>query len=534
MKNLMLIIFLLFPILGFSQNYWFNSYPQDEANLPTIVLNSITNTGGEYCSYLWTANATFDGGSAITEKGFCWNTYGNPTTADNKGYQTFTGTGSFNLSIPFFIENTTYYGRAYAINSSGTAYSNQISFTTSNKPDVSTTINYTCNTVMDFIYTVNNLYSQNIVTRTFAYGINSVSEHFYDAGSGNGNYTWHITGLSANTTYKYSWQIRTNNCDVVNIYNSTFTTPNYTAPTVTTDYYNNVTSNSAYLYGTTVSQGGTYTSERGIVYSTSANPTLSDNILYASVNQGAFYVQATGLSAGTTYHFRTFATNCIATSYGSDMSFTTTGGTNAIAYLGSNFTGALISNPATTSYSISSSSKILVVSISVMNLVAKNYGVPTFGGVAMTQVGSYSGSYPVEFWYLENPPTGTQTLSIPNANGDNLQVISSWYSCSGSVVPYAINANNSLSTSISNTVTIPSNKYLLTIDAVADGGNYPNHHYFSSCSDNILHNGTIGGAFSSMGQYQTFYNISDANKTMTYSLGESLYWYDLIVSFVGN
>lgn len=322
MKKLILILLLL-PLFCHSQNIWFNSYPQGGGALPTIVLNSIVNSGGGFCSYIWTGDATSDGGSPITEKGFCWNTTGSPTIA-NKYFLTSSGLGSYSFSIPSFNENTTYYGRAYAINSNGVAYSNEISFTTNNKPSVSNSINQICNTGIDFVYTVNNLYSQNIVTRELFYGLNNYNENYLNAGSGNGNYTWHLVGLSPNTTYKYRLSIRTENCDVL-VSESTFTTANYTAPTVTTDSYSNVTENSATLIGTTVSQGGTFTSERGIVYGTSLNPTLSDNVLYASINQGQFSLDATGLFQNTTYHFRAFATNCIATSYGSDMLFTTTG-----------------------------------------------------------------------------------------------------------------------------------------------------------------------------------------------------------------
>lgn len=321
MKKLLFIL-LLFPLFSISQNSWFNSYPQEGGSLPTIVLNSITNTGGGYCSYLWTGNATADNGSAITKKGFVWNQTGSPTLSDTEWILSSSGLGSYSYSIPSFNANTTYYGRAYATNAFGTAYSNEISFTTANMPSVSTAINYTCNTVMDFIYTVNNLYSQNIITRTFSYGINSSSENFIDAGSGNGSYTWHVTGLAANTTYKYSWQILTNNCDVVNI-NSTFTTPNFSAPTVTTDQYANVTNTTAGLYGTITSSGGQTPSQNGFVYATTANPTLSNSVVYSTTHSGSFNETVSGLTAGTTYHFRTFATNCVATSYGNDMSFTT-------------------------------------------------------------------------------------------------------------------------------------------------------------------------------------------------------------------
>jgi hypothetical protein len=75
-------------------------------------------------------NVTNAGGGTITARGVCWNTSGNPTTA-NPNTSNGTGTGSFTSSLTGLSLNTTYYVRAYATNSAGTAYGNEVSFTTS-------------------------------------------------------------------------------------------------------------------------------------------------------------------------------------------------------------------------------------------------------------------------------------------------------------------------------------------------------------------------------------------------------------------
>jgi hypothetical protein len=74
-------------------------------------------------------NITNDGGGSVTARGVCWSTSPNPTIANSKTTDG-TGTGSFSSSITGLTGNITYYVRAYATNSSGTAYGNQISFTT--------------------------------------------------------------------------------------------------------------------------------------------------------------------------------------------------------------------------------------------------------------------------------------------------------------------------------------------------------------------------------------------------------------------
>jgi len=83
------------------------------------TLNSATS-GGEI---IW------DGGSAISVRGICWSTTQNPTTADYKTTD-LNGIGKYNSELTDLLPNTTYYVRAYAINSLGTAYGNQLSFTT--------------------------------------------------------------------------------------------------------------------------------------------------------------------------------------------------------------------------------------------------------------------------------------------------------------------------------------------------------------------------------------------------------------------
>ena len=70
-----------------------------------------------------------DGGSAIISKGVCYSTSQNPTITSGTVVNG-SGTNTFTSNIFGLLPNTTYYLRAYATNSVGTAYGNQISFTT--------------------------------------------------------------------------------------------------------------------------------------------------------------------------------------------------------------------------------------------------------------------------------------------------------------------------------------------------------------------------------------------------------------------
>ncbi len=74
-------------------------------------------------------NVISENGSAVTERGLCWSTNPNPTTADN--YATNgTGTGIYTVNLTGLTVNQTYYVRAYATNAFGTAYGDNVSFIT--------------------------------------------------------------------------------------------------------------------------------------------------------------------------------------------------------------------------------------------------------------------------------------------------------------------------------------------------------------------------------------------------------------------
>ena len=99
-----------------------------EKTLPTVttaVVTQITET-----SAVASGNVTSDGGASVTERGVCIATVSNPTTANTK-ISAGSGTGTFNCNLTNLQPNTKYYVRAYAINSKGTAYGNEVTFTTS-------------------------------------------------------------------------------------------------------------------------------------------------------------------------------------------------------------------------------------------------------------------------------------------------------------------------------------------------------------------------------------------------------------------
>ncbi len=111
----------------------------ENAVLPTIATTAISLIA--QTSAVSGGNITSDGGSSIIARGICWNTLSNPTTAD---YHTIDGTGKGEFISNFYnlTPNTLYFARAYATNSIGIVYGNEVSFTTSQPCSASITINH--------------------------------------------------------------------------------------------------------------------------------------------------------------------------------------------------------------------------------------------------------------------------------------------------------------------------------------------------------------------------------------------------------
>lgn len=75
-------------------------------------------------------DVSFDGGLSVTEKGFCYSTHDNPTVTGEKMVSPIAGEGSFSCALTDLQATTTYYIRAYAINSKGIAYGKRVTITT--------------------------------------------------------------------------------------------------------------------------------------------------------------------------------------------------------------------------------------------------------------------------------------------------------------------------------------------------------------------------------------------------------------------
>ena len=115
------------------------------AELPVVITNSVTHVSTTFASC--GGQVPSDGGSPVSARGVCWNTESNPDVLDQKTTDG-SGTGSFDSQLINLSPNTTYYARAYATSETGTAYGDEMMFTTLASLQVPTVVTQSVSSVM--------------------------------------------------------------------------------------------------------------------------------------------------------------------------------------------------------------------------------------------------------------------------------------------------------------------------------------------------------------------------------------------------
>jgi hypothetical protein len=293
--------------------------------ITTAAISGITKTsaisGGAISS---------DGGAAITSRGVCWSTSSNPTIANNKTNDG-TGTVTFTSNITALNPNTLYYVRAYATNKAGISYGNEILFSTliPTMPTLSSTsvISNITQTTATSGGTISDDGGSAITMRGVCWSTSTnptISNSKTTDGTGTGSFTSNLTGLTAGVTY-YVRAYATNSLGTVYGNSEQFTTDAASVPILTTQSIFNITKFTASSGGTISSIGGSTITAKGVCWSTTPNPTISNTKTSDGSGTGNFTSSLTGLTAGTTYYVRAYATNSAGTGYGIAVQFNTTG-----------------------------------------------------------------------------------------------------------------------------------------------------------------------------------------------------------------
>jgi hypothetical protein len=289
--------------------------PTVTTTTPSPVLETTASSGG---------NVTSEGGSSVTYCGVCWGESPNPTTSGNHTTDG-SGLGAFSSTLTTLSAKVTYHVRAYATNSLGTSYGNDLTYTHPGIPELTTSSSFTNITNESCV-------AYGAITYSGGYGLSDLGfcwstnsdptlAESHASGSMSGCY---ISGLIENTTYHVrAWATNTSGTG----YGNDVTVTTWRLPVLTTTAASSITSCTAVSGGTGIIIGdgqSTFYDGKGICWSTSPSPVRGSNEVQAST-WGAedFSCTMTGLTASTTYYVRAWGTNHFGTGYGNQISFTT-------------------------------------------------------------------------------------------------------------------------------------------------------------------------------------------------------------------
>ena len=270
-----------------------------------------------------------NGGLTITNCGVVYSTNQNPTTNDNK-VTNGSGLDTYNCNLTDLQEGTTYYARAYAINEIGTAYGEEMSFTTKTK----TIATVTTNPPLEITYTqamiqgsVSDDGGVTVTEKGVCYSTfpnPTIDDNKRTNGTGTGTITCVFSDLQDGTTY-YARAYAINALGVGYGNEVSFTTMAYEVPQITivnpTKY--SVSTGTATIDCEVTFDGGLEVTERGVCYSTTSNPTYSNDKVQNGSGLGVYSCELTNLSENTTYYVRAYAKNAEGIGYSREISFTT-------------------------------------------------------------------------------------------------------------------------------------------------------------------------------------------------------------------
>ena len=292
-------------------------------SLPTVTTSEVTaveansaRCGGEVRSA---------GNGTISARGLCYSTRQDPTVLDNV-INCGNEVGVFDTIITNLDINTKYYVRAFATNEKGTAYGEQKSFTTLGQVPTVMTIPVTSITANSAVSGGaisgdggNEVIAKGVCWSTGHYP--TISDAHTSDGVGSGAYVSNLTDLLPNTTY-YVRAYATNS-EGTGYGNELNFITSASLAVVTTKEVTDVTEASAKCGGNVIADGGMDVTARGICWSSSHNPTISDQHTTNGTGTGGFDSEITGLNANAIYYVRAYATNGYGTSYGEEREFTT-------------------------------------------------------------------------------------------------------------------------------------------------------------------------------------------------------------------
>lgn len=301
--------------------------PVPPTSATTLAATLITSTGGRLNGTVVTTASSAIPTNLRFEIGLSPTTMTTTGLSPTPGIAQSNGTFSPAITLTGLLQNTTYYYRVYAFNASGTVYGAIMTFTTlASAPTVNTIAAYGITPAGAVVNGTVNANNQTTEV-TFEYGLTTTYGSTVTATQSpiTGNTTIGVTaplnGLQSNTLYNYR-VVGVNAGGTSSGSNLTFTTLPI-LPEVATGAASSITSVGATLHGTVNANNASTIArfEYGLTTAYGSSVTLPSPVEGGTVT--AVSALLSGLSIGTTYHFRCVGTNGGGTTYGTDQQFTT-------------------------------------------------------------------------------------------------------------------------------------------------------------------------------------------------------------------
>ena len=299
-------------------------------NLPILVTNDATSITAT--TAVLNGNVTADAGSAVTQKGIVWAKTTGPNISSNLGNLTVgAGLGSIAVGPSGLTPGATYYVKAYATNSNGTAYGNEVTFKTLATNPTIQTYSITSITGSRAVSGGTNIYDggSDVLEKGIVWSTSSLPTIALSTkttrGIGTSSFTDTAKSLSPLTIYYLRAYVTTSYSTAYGTQYSFTTTAN--PATLSTVAISSITSTSASSGGTITSDGLGSITAKGVVWSTSTEPTIALSTKTSNGSGSSNYTSSiTGLDPVTKYYVRSYATNSGGTGYGAEVSFTTLAG----------------------------------------------------------------------------------------------------------------------------------------------------------------------------------------------------------------
>lgn len=272
-----------------------------------------------------TGEVTDEGSSPVTDRGFI---YGKQGEARQDTMYCGNGGGEFPTRLTGLEPNTMYNCMAFARNSTGMAFSGKATFTTLPMAQSEVTTYDATNVTHTHATCGGNVISDGgseVTERGVCWATTpnpTTSGSHLASGTGIGDFSVTLSGLTANTTYHVR-AYAVNEKGTAYGDDVTFRTVAYSIPTVVTGEITNITTTSATCSGNVTSNGGLTVTARGICWSrTNQHPTISDSHTTDGTGIGEFSSNIIGLTQNATYYVCAYATNSQGTGYGESRQFT--------------------------------------------------------------------------------------------------------------------------------------------------------------------------------------------------------------------